>query len=104
MWLDCFLNFQTQQVELDVEHSMMTPFKWFHYVFRKLPDTFAARYPGQSTMPAGPGEPLRAFATGCILAQARHIEDEVDLWIRAVHIVVHGDDVLVSRMSLSTLS
>ena len=105
-----------QELEGDCDHSMVWPAEWFSYVYHRHPVAFSQRFLGCPDGHADPGTPLRNFWSSVPDTDARKtaikaaflprpdVEDEEDLWSRAVPIVVHGDAFPVGRMSLDAVS
>ena len=95
---------------------MISPPDWFSWFYHKHPQAFSKRFLGCPDGHADPGVPLRRFWNAVPDHDPRKrdilnaylpredIEDEADLWSRAVPIVLHGDGVPVGSMSLDAVS
>ena len=105
-----------EQIEVEVQHSIIHPFELCHHWYRNKPQWFAREFLGGPIDVTAASTALQIFwasipDTDPKKAQIREsymarpdINGEADLWSRAYPIILHGDGVPVGNNSLFTLS
>ena len=98
------------------EHSMIDPSRWWNYLYNRFPQECSRRFLGCDDGVADPAVPLRRFWDSIPEADVRKqylrayllaqpgFDNEDDCWSRAVPLILHGDAVPTSNMSMTGIS